>query len=160
MVVDALSHSSSAASTLTVAVVQVPDSNPFGEFLSGSAPSCLVPPFPVSTMQPLSSASHVDFFVLFSLQLSCPETTALLSNPSLRVVSMPYGDSSVLCDLSPVLLDPLVPVFLRQQVFDALHNLSPWSSSYPETSFKSICLVWPLQGCLRLGQRLSALSVE
>ena len=94
---DALSCPSSAASSSTVDVVHVPGLNPFGEFLPGSAPSYQI--HPVSTRQPLSSVSSVDFSVLSSLQLSCPETTALLSNISLQVVSMPFGESSVLCDL-------------------------------------------------------------
>ena len=60
VVADALSHPSSAASASTV--VQVSGLNPFREFLLGSAQSCLILPFPVSAMQPLSSASSVDFF--------------------------------------------------------------------------------------------------
>ena len=66
----------------------------------------------------------MDFSVLSSLQLSCPETTALLSNPSLRVVYVPYGESSVLCDLSTGNPRPLVPVSFCRQAFDVLHNLS------------------------------------
>ena len=81
------------------------------------------PPLSVSALQSLSSASSVDFSVLSSLQPSCPETTALLGNPSLQVVSMPYGESSVLCDLSTSSPRPMVPVSLRRQVFDDLHNL-------------------------------------
>ena len=118
---DALSRPSSAASALTVDVVQVPGLNPFGVFLPGSALPCQI--HPVSTMQPLSSASSVDFSVLSSLQLSCPETTVLLSNPFLQVVWV-CPMSSVLCDLSTGSPQPLVPVSLRLQVFDALHNLS------------------------------------
>ena len=124
VVADALFRPASAASTFTVDVVQVPGLNPFQEFLPGSAPSFLVPPFPVSPVQPLSSASPVDLSMLSSLQLSCPEITALLSNPSLWVVSMPYGDSSVFHGLSTSSPRPLVPVSLCCQVFDALHNLS------------------------------------
>ena len=37
---------------------------------------------------------------------------------------MPYGESSVLCDLNTGSPLPLVSVSLRQQIFDALHNLS------------------------------------
>ena len=37
---------------------------------------------------------------------------------------MPYGESSVLCDLSTGSPRPLVPLSLRRQVFDAIHNLS------------------------------------
>ena len=37
---------------------------------------------------------------------------------------MPYGESSVLCDLSTGSHRPLVSVSLCRQVFDALHNLS------------------------------------
>ena len=130
MVADALSWPSSVASASTVDVVQVLGL-PFGEFLPGSAPSCQFNP--VSAVQPLSSALSIDFSVLSSLQLSCPETTALLSNPSLRVVSMPYGESSVLCDLSTGSPQPLVPVSLRRQVFDVLHNLShPGVSPFPQ----------------------------
>ena len=107
VVADALSRPSSvlspAASALRVDMVQDPGLTPFREFLPSSAPSFVVPPstpFPVSALQSLSSALPVDFSVLSSLQLSCPETTALLGNPSLWVVSMPYGESYVHCDLS------------------------------------------------------------
>ena len=70
------------------------------------------PLFPVSAVCSLPSASPGDFSKLSSLQQSCPETSALLSNPSYRVVSKPYRDSSILCDLSTGLPRPLVPVSL------------------------------------------------
>ena len=82
-------------------------------------------PLPVFALQSLSSALPVDFFVLSSLQPSCPKTTALLGNPSLRVVSIPYGESSVLCDLSTGSPQPLVPVSLRRQVFLTLVFVLP-----------------------------------
>ena len=104
---DALSCPSSAASTLTVLN---PGLNPFGEFLPGSAPSCQF--YSVSVL-PLSSASSIKLSVLSSLQLFCPETTALLRNPSLWVVSMTYGESSVLSDLSTGSPRPLIPVSLH-----------------------------------------------
>ena len=86
---------------------------PLWKFLLRSASSFVSPPFPISAVQSLSSALPVDFSLLSSLQLSCPETTALLGNPSLRVVSMPYGESSVLCDLSIDSPQLLVPVSLH-----------------------------------------------
>ena len=98
VVADALSNPFSIAFTLTGNLVQVLGLNHFRDILPGSAPSCQF--HPVSAVQPLSSASSIDFSVLSSLQLSCPEATALLSNPFLRVVSVPYVESSVLCDLS------------------------------------------------------------
>ena len=51
VVADALSCSSSAASFLTVGVIQVPGLNPFGEFLLGLAPSCLFPPLLASVLR-------------------------------------------------------------------------------------------------------------
>ena len=60
-------------------MVQDPSLNPFGEFLPGSAPSCMVLPFPIPAVQSLSSALPVvDIFVLSSLQFSYPETAARL----------------------------------------------------------------------------------
>ena len=55
---------------------------------------------------------------------------------------------------------PLIPVSLRRQVFDALHNLSH-PGVRPTRRLVSRAFVWlSLQICLRLGQRLSALSAE
>ena len=45
-----------------------------------------------------------------ALQPSCPETSSLQSNPSLRVVSIPSRTSSILCNLSTGSPCPLVPV--------------------------------------------------
>ena len=122
MVADTLSRPSSASSASIDDVVQVPGLNPFKEFLSGSVPSCQI--HLVSAVQPLSSALSIDFSVLSSLQLTCLETPALLSNPSLWVVSMPYGESSVLCDLSTGSPQTLVPVSLHRKICYAIHNLS------------------------------------
>ena len=61
---DALSRPSSAVSTSNVVVDKVLGLNRFGEFLPGSAPSCLVPPFTVSAMQPV-------FLELWPLLSSC-----------------------------------------------------------------------------------------
>ena len=132
VVADALSRPSSvlppaaSAPSSTVDMFWDPGLNPFREFLPGSAPSCVVSPsprVPVSALQSLSSALPVDFSILFSLQLSCPGTTALLGNPSLRVVSMLYGESSVLCDLSTGSPQPLVPVSLNGAFSTFLGNL-------------------------------------
>ena len=105
-------------------MVQDPGLTPFREFLLGSAPSCVVPPsspLPVSTLQSLSSALPVHFSVLSSLQPSCPETTALLGNPSLQVVSMPYVESSV---TSPLVLSNLWFQFLSANRFIMLYTTS------------------------------------
>ena len=48
----------------------------------------------------------------------------MVSNPSLSVVSVPFLQSSVLCDVSSRSLQPLVPVSLHNQLFQALHGLS------------------------------------
>ena len=93
VVADALSRPSPAASASTVGVVQVPGLNPFRNILPGAAPPCQF--HPVSALQPLSSTLSVDFSVLSSLQLPCPETTALLSRFSLSSVTSPQ----VLLDL-------------------------------------------------------------
>ena len=63
--------------------------------LSRPSPVRPCPTFLVSIVQSLPYTSPVDFFELSSLQPSCPETTALLSNTSLCVVSMPSVESSV-----------------------------------------------------------------
>ena len=88
-----------------------------------------------------SSTSPVDFSKLSSLQQSCPETIALLSNSSLRVVSVPYGGSSVLCDLSTSLPPPLVPVSLCSQVFNAIHNISH-PGIFPTPRLVSCAFLW------------------
>ena len=92
--------------------------------LSRPSPVSPSPPFPVSAMQSLPFALPVDFYEFSSFQLSCLETTALLSNAPLRVVSVLSGESSVLCDLSTSLPRPLVPVSPRCRIFEALHNIS------------------------------------
>ena len=85
----------------------------------------LAPPLvPVSAVQPLPLAPAIDFSELSTMQPSCPETSSLLSNPSLRVISVPYRASSVLCDISTGFPRPPVSVQLVHRVFEALHNLS------------------------------------
>ena len=70
----------------------------------------------------------------------------------------PYGESAVLCDLSTSSPQPLVSVFLHRQVFDALHNISHPGVCPTQRFVERFCLVWPLQGCLRMGQRVCTLS--
>ena len=61
-------------------------------------PPLASPPLPVSANQPLPSALPIDFYELSTMQLYCPDMSSLLSNPSLCVVSVPSGASSVLCE--------------------------------------------------------------
>ena len=98
-------------------------------------------PFPVSAVQSLYSASPVDFAELFSLQQSCPEMTAFLINPSLRVDSVPYGGSSVLSDLSNSLPCPLVSISFRCRIFNSLHIISD-PSVHTTRRLVSCAFVW------------------
>ena len=82
------------------------------------------PPLPVAAVQSLPSALPVNFSKLSFLQPSCPETTTILIYPSLHVVSVPFGESSVFSDLSTV-----HPVLWFQflspcRYLKPLHNLS------------------------------------
>ena len=66
----------------------------------------------------------------------------MISNPSLSVVSVPFLQSSVLCDVSSRSPRPLVPTTLRHQLFLALHGLSHLGAQASWRLLFSI-LVWP-----------------
>ena len=65
-----------------------------------------------------------DISLLPPLQVSCPSVQEMKVSPSLSVVSVPLGAESLLCDSSTGSLRPLVPLQLRRQLFNLLHDVS------------------------------------
>ena len=119
------------------------------------APSSAVPVLSALSLD--LSASNIDFSTLPALQADCPSVQAMLSNPSLSVVSVPFQSSSVFCDVSSGLPRPLVPESLRRQLFSSLHELSHPGVCASQRLLSSK-FVWPglskdvglwAKGCLR-----------
>ena len=87
------------------------------------APPLATPLLTVSTVACLNCPDSlplplpVYFSKFFALKPFCLETSSLLSNTSLPVVSLPSGASFVLCDLSTGSPRPLLPVQLRCRVY-------------------------------------------
>ena len=92
-------------------------SRPFSP-TSTSAPSSL--PQPILYAIDLEfSAPGFDFSTLHALQPACP-----LSSPSLSIVSVPFLQTSVFCNMSSGSPCPLVPEILRKKLFLSLHGIS------------------------------------
>ena len=87
-----------------------------------SAPPVLSPPS-LHAVDLEISAPGFDFSALPALQSACPSVQAMLSNPSLSVVSIPFLQT-LFCDLSSGSPRPLVPEVLRKNLFLSLHGIS------------------------------------
>ena len=85
---------------------------------------CPVQVSPSLPLQDQLSTPDFDFSVLPPLQLSCPLVQAILGITSLQVLTIPYRDSTVLCDVSSSSVRPLVTISLRKQLFSTLHGIS------------------------------------
>ena len=92
---------------------QVLEVSEVSEVLDSSLPS----PFP-------TSAKGINFEVLASEQRSCPEVLRLQRSPTLRLVSVPMKNGSLICDARTQVLRPLVHSSQRFKIFSALHSLS------------------------------------
>ena len=118
-------------SEFTSDIVHVPGSENSGAdalsrpYSPPSASAPFIPPQPVLHAVDLeSSALGFDFSALPALQSACPSVQAMLSNPSLSVVSIPFLQTSVFCNVSSVSPCPLVPEVLRKILFLSLHRIS------------------------------------
>jgi hypothetical protein len=73
-------------------------------------------------------SAGVDFAALAGAQAENPEEMAACRTAitGLRLADIPFGQNKVtlLCDVSGLRPQPLVPIPFRRQIFDALHNLS------------------------------------
>ena len=78
----------------------------------------------VSSLPPSSDVPGFDVSLLPLLQLSCPSVQDMKLSLSLSMVSVSLGAESLLCDSSTGSLRPLVPLHLRQQIFNVLHDVS------------------------------------
>ena len=87
--------------------------------VSSPSTSALVSPLP-----PSSDVPGFDVSLLPLLQLSCTSVQDMKLSPSLSVVSVPLGAESLLCDSSTGSLGPLVPLQLRRQLLNLLHDVS------------------------------------
>ena len=70
----------------------------------------------------LNTVPGFSFDQLAALQSSCSSVQSLLNSSSLKIISVPYGTSEVLCDISTGVPRPLVPFSLRRKLFDLLHS--------------------------------------
>ena len=67
---------------------------------------------------------ELDGSSLSRFQNSCSSVQEMKSNPSLSVIIHPMKTGDIFCDISTGSLRPLVPVLLRRQLFNQLHNVS------------------------------------
>ena len=76
-----------------------------------------------------------DISKLPQLQASCPSIANMTTSGSLNIVSVPLNGQNLLCDNSTGSLRPLVPVQLRREVFNKLHELThPGARSFSNLS--------------------------
>jgi cleavage and polyadenylation specificity factor subunit 1 len=67
----------------------------------------------------------IDYSAMAEEQRQDPETTAYKTAiTGMNWQDVPFGDTSLLCDVSTGRPRPLVPRAFRRQVFDAIHNIS------------------------------------
>ena len=69
-------------------------------------------------------ANHapLDLWDMAIRQVLCPQVQALRTNPRLHIVTQQVGDLELFGDAATGTFRPLVPILLRRQVFDHLHN--------------------------------------
>ena len=109
-----------------------PFPKPVLEPVSVPTASSLVSPQPSAVPPPVLAnlvLSSYDFCRFSTIQLTCPSVSKMKSSPSLSLVSVRFGKSSLLCDVSLGSLFPLVPLELRLDLFKLLY-----SSSHPGIS--------------------------
>ena len=122
-VVDALScptavHPSSASSSASPSALTSSKRVRISPSLALVLLSPVLPP----EIQLSTPAFHFSF--LPTLQLTCPSVQAMLANPSIQVLPIPYSDSTVnLCNVSASSVRPLVSSSLQKQLFSALHRI-------------------------------------
>ena len=99
----------------------------------------------VKTVSPGPSLTPVpgfSFDQLAALQSSYSSVQSLLNSGSLKIISIPYGTTEVLCNVSTGVPRPLVPFSLRRKLFDLLHSTTHpgiWGSK----RLISSRFVWP-----------------
>ena len=87
---------------------------------------------------------------------SIPEEMKL--NPSLSVIVHPMKTGDIFCDISTSSLCPLVPLQLRCQLFNQLHNVSHPGVRASRRIIWKICLAWNVQRCRSVGKIMYFLS--
>ena len=104
----------------------------------------LAPVLPSRVLSPEVQLSTLDFefSTLPLLQLSCSSEQAMLAKPSLQVLPVPYGDSTVLCNVSSCSIHPLVSKYLRKQLFSTLLWISH-PGIHASRRLISSWFVWP-----------------
>ena len=116
--------------------------------VSYTSASALVSPTMVhdSGLNPLKDIlprlTGFDISLLPPLQVSCPSVQEMKVSPSLSMVSVPLGAESLLCDSSTGSLRPLVPLQLRRQLFNLLHDVSH-PGVHASLRLVSTKFVWP-----------------
>ena len=142
--------------------------------LSSLPPSISATPLPVLSSPALSSydfyrplpvlsapaLSTYDFYRFSTLQQTCPSVSTMCSSPSLSLVSIPLGASSLLYDVSFGSLRPLVPLELIK-----LHEIEGSAPLLLCHSFWGSTVVDPRQPVLVAGllfstqQQLQVISI-
>ena len=112
-------------------------------FSPASASAPISPPQPILSIINLEfSTPGFDFSTLPASQATCPSIKTMLSSPSLSIVSVPFSQSSVLCNMSSGSPCPLVPEVLRKQLFLSLHGISH-PGVRASRRLLSLRFVWP-----------------
>ena len=78
----------------------------------------------VSSVPSLSPCTGFNFDELAPLQSSCSSIQSLLKSKSLKIISVPFGNIEILCDVSTGVPRPLVPESLRRKLFELIHSAS------------------------------------
>ena len=122
--------------------VSVPVPGPTESSLVSPPPSTM--PLPVLSDPVLSS---YNFRCFFALQLTCSSVSEMSSSPSLSLFSVPFGESSLLCDVSSKFLHPFclwnsveiclsyftVPLILVSGHLEDFSQLTSCGLDFPET---------------------------
>ena len=87
-------------------------------------PPPTLPPFKPLSPLLISISLPLNFSALPVLQSACPSVQSMLSSSTFSIVSIPFLQSSVLCDASSGSPRPLIPKVLRQKRFQSLHGIS------------------------------------
>ena len=77
-------------------------------------------------LKPISSnlVTHPSLYFteLVPLQPTCSSIQSLKNSTSLKIISVPYRDTHLLCNISSGTLRPIVPTTLRRNLFELLNS--------------------------------------
>jgi hypothetical protein len=68
-------------------------------------------------------AQPIDFPAMAAAQQDCPEVAEMMNSTTLQITTQTVGDETLLGDVSTGVFRPLVPIQLREAVFQSLHAI-------------------------------------